>query len=182
MTESTGLKAELVIDPKSWNDLIAKFNTLGPAVGQRAFAKVIKSGSELIKAEQIKRINTKPTRRMLPDDRVILEKRTGRLIRSMRIRNVTKYRPYFWKAAIGSYRGKTKDDPNGAYYAHMVEYGHKVIINKRNYGDCPPRPFIKAGLDAVQGKIIAQFQSEAKRVLEAAWKRQARAAIRAGKI
>lgn len=161
---------EFTYNTEQWNKFFETCKKLAPEVGQNAFNAAIRSGAKKIEARVKANINTMSS--TMQGDTVYHRKRTGRLIKSIKIKHVRKYNPYFWKAFIYSDPGKTRNDPEGAFYAHFVEFGHRLFMNGKDTGRMiPPRPFLKRGLEQSEGEVIAMFSQEASAALEKAWKR-----------
>jgi len=146
------------IDQKVLDGFIDELNKLGPEIGQRVFAKAINNGSKKIQQRA--------------KDNLANTKGTGRLANSIKIRNVTKYRPFFWKASIEVPGGKKRNDETGAYYAHMVEFGHST--GKKNKTYVPPNPFMTNAVKELESSIKAEFVSDLKSQLERQWAKIAR--------
>lgn len=175
------------IDSTQFKSLIQLCNKMGAEVGQKAFRKAMKSGSEKIQAQvqseipegALEQAFFEPTE---SDWKFKAKKRSGRLKRSIKIKTTTKYQPFFWKSQVVSNPGSSREDPNGAYYAFMVEYGHRIFFPVWNHlknkwvaedtgKKMPANPFMERAAKAAEPKIRAEFESEVKSTLHTLWKR-----------
>jgi len=128
------------IDQGDWDYLIEILNKEAPSIAQKAFGRAIAKGAARIKQAVLALVPIKE----------------GRLKDSIKIRNTTKYQPYFWKTEVYSKRGSGRDDPKGAFYAHMVEYG---TIKQG------AQSFIRAGLAEADAEVRTYFISDVKAAL-----------------
>ena len=78
---------------------------------------------------------------------------TGRIRESIKTRNRLKKKGAFYVADVGIDMGAKRGDESGAYYAHMVEFGHMVRWgkNKPFVGKVPPQPFWEPAFEQVYG-------------------------------
>lgn len=86
---------------------------------------------------------------------------TGRLARNIIIKKKDgKYKGKFFKRTVGVPRGKSRKDPDGAFYAHFVEYGHRIVgPTKKDTGKkVPAVHFLLKGLEQTNPINVADFQ------------------------
>lgn len=163
----------LNVDKKELAEIINTLNEIGAEVGQKAFASAMNKASKDIKAALITEMDA------------TVQEPTGRLARALRVRSVSKYRPIFWKNTIGFKTGKSRKDLSGAYYAHMVEYGHRIFTGGRGKRKSTGRIFKGTGFilraaNASANSVASTFKSAVKTKIEQIWRKRAKLSKKSG--
>jgi HK97 gp10 family phage protein len=54
------------------------------------------------------------------------------------------------------------------YYAHLVEFGHRIVNAWGSHGHVPARPFLRPALDENRTRITSEFDGKARKFLDKA--------------
>jgi hypothetical protein len=174
------MSLELVIDLKEWQGVQDLLEKVTPRAASRAFGRVNKISIEkVLKAMQMN-IDSRVLRHANPGSRLS----TGRLKNSLKIIKTKKYEPNFMKTSVGVDMGKKRGDKTGAYYWHMVEFGHEVVpkgkSRSRRKGlrfqmgkKTRPMEFAIDGLESNADSIKSKYASEVTSALRKAFNRKA---------
>jgi len=152
---------DIRIDERQWQEFIRQARQLAPEIGQRAFNATLNKGAETL----------------LGSIRKELENRaadpTGRLSAALVKTSRRKYQPMFWLSGVGVNTGRKRDDTDGAYYWHMIEYGHRVVgPTKRDTGRrVAGLGFTLAAFHREADGIAREMTGRAKEELVKRWKR-----------
>lgn len=150
---------DFVLDEKEWAKFLALAKELPAEIGQKAFRQSIHEGLNKVRGSMEGTIDAKT------------ENPTGNLRASLRKKINKKYEPNFWHGSVAVKVGKKRAD--GAYYWHMVEYGHRIVgPTKRDTGmRVPAMRFAIGAFEANKDRIKSDFAIRARQRLERAVKK-----------
>lgn len=142
------------IDQNEWKEFIKMANDLPAKVGQQAFSVAVNDGVDKILTSMRSIISNSA------------ENETGLLSKSLNRRRKRKYEPMFWHGSVAISVGKKRGD--GAYYWHMVEYGHRIVTASRRDtgGRTRAMRFAISAFEQNKISVTAAFASKAKSVLQ----------------
>lgn len=135
------------LDVTQLNKVIAAFKQLPQDIATKALKGAHKEGAERIKSAAIS----------------LAPVWSGRLSNAITVFTVNKYQPTVFKNMIGVKAGKKRNDTGGAYYAHMVEFGHAIHSAGWQGGKAkstgtrvPAHPFLEPAIKQ-QGASVANM-------------------------
>lgn len=161
---------EFTFDLNQWKTFFETVQELPANVGQNAFKAAMRRGLERIQWSAKSELGMKTSGSPYT---------TGRLMNAIKIKQTSKYQPYFWKGSVYIPEGKTREDKSGAYYAHMVEFGHKLTKTTKSGSfkkkvvvrNIPPYSFMRNGIKLAEDHVIQNFRRNAMIEIEKRWNR-----------
>lgn len=162
------MSIELSVEIKGLEELISEIKELPKNIGLNALRSAVRAS-----AVRVKKRAQQNTDLMFIDP-------TGRLKKAIKAKGRKGYlaRRGFFLASAYVPIGETRGDVGGAYYAHMVEYGHRLVrarSNKKkgygvaingNYGSVAPKPFLRNALRQEAPSILNEFSSNIRAEVE----------------
>ena len=146
---------------KEFEAMIEFCNNIAKETGQKAFSKAMKVGAERVLERARSNLLTRT------------KSYTGRLAGALRIKGNKKYEPHTFIKSIGVALGRKRDDLNGAYYAHMVEFGHEIVSkNHKTKGKrTEPIPFLSNALLESEQQVTNTIRIEVGSFIEKSFKK-----------
>jgi len=100
---------------------------------------------------------------------------TGRLRRNVkaRMRRTSRYGKGFVKGTVGVKSGKSRKDPNGAFYAPFIEFGHKITTRHKAFSgkSVAAAPFLSEGLRKTTRINVLEFATNVRAEIDKRVKR-----------
>lgn len=182
MSEYLANSFGLEFDIRQWSELEKFLEEIPGNVGQNAMVEAMRKGGELIQksAQNILAMSrlepprSRAGRSSLAKGMAEAAGISGSLLsKNIKVHVTKKYQPYFFKVMIGikiDKKGTRKTEP---YYAHMIEFGHRIVgrDGKDTGKRYPAMGFMTQAFSLNQPIVQAQMFSSIVNELEKRWKR-----------
>lgn len=125
----------------------------------KVVAKAVSSGA--------RKVATAAKRKIVGHDAI----ETGLLKSSLRLQTKKDKRKGYVRTRVWPSKKVQGVGPDGRkrvpmYYAHLVEFGHRVVNRWGAHGHVPARPFLRPALDENRKKIEREFSSNVRKFMD----------------
>ena len=139
---------------RGFAELDRELSKLPVKIQQKVLKKTVREGAKVV--QKAARKNAPVSSNRLPGMKY--EYPSGHLRKNIKVRAMT-------KRDLSQY-GNAKDMVGvkvtlgkGAWYGSMVEFGHKLSRNKKQFGHVPPNPFMRRAFDSNKQQVLAKMKT-----------------------